>query len=283
MKVLLTGSEGRVGRRIAAALQQRGHGVVAFDLARGDDVLDAATVSRAADGVEAIVHSAGIADDDADWALAPQTLPVNVSGTWNVLLAARDRGVQRVVALSSGKALGMLEREPDYLPVDDDHRGRPSLPYALSKWLVEEMCEAFTAETGVTTICLRPVLVLDPSRPRDLTEGPELPPAPGAPVWHLGVHVDVDDVASACALAVDCPDPGHARLLLCADDIAAERPTAELLAEHLPDVPWRGAEPLAPDSRRSLVDTSRAREVLGWAPRYGWADRHARRSDQTSV
>jgi UDP-glucose 4-epimerase len=275
MNVLLTGSEGRVGRAIAAALAARGHLIKRFDLTRGDDVMDAAAVSRAARGVDVIIHSAGIPDDDADWAIAAQTLPVNVTGTWNVLLAARERHVPRVVMLSSGKALGMLERAPDQLPVDDRHRGLPSLPYALSKWLAEEMCAAFTAETGVSTICLRPVLVLDPTRYPFLASGPELPPAPGAAAWHLGVWIDVDDVASAAAAAVDCPDPGHARLLLCADDIGAERPTAELVAEHLPDVPWVGPA-LPPDSRRALVDTSAARTLLGWAPRVTWADRATR-------
>ena len=63
--------------------------------------------------------------------------------------------------MSSGKALGLLERDPDYLPVDDDHRGLPTLPYALSKWLAEEMCAAFTARTGIETLCLRPVQVFD--------------------------------------------------------------------------------------------------------------------------
>jgi len=247
---------------------------VLFDLASGDDVRDAAAVSDAARGVDAIVHSAGIPDDTADWALASQTLPVNVTGTWNVLLAARDRGVPRVVALSSGKALGMLERDPDYLPVDDAHRGRPSLPYSLSKWLLEEMCEAFSLETGVTTICLRPVLVLDPTRYPLLASGSELPPAPGARSWHLGVWIDAGDVASAVAASLTCPDPGHARLLLCASDIGSERTTAELVAEHLPGVPWRGPA-LEPGSRRALVDSSRARELLGWEPRLTWADRHA--------
>ncbi|HST37858.1 MAG TPA: NAD(P)-dependent oxidoreductase [Conexibacter sp.] len=272
--VLLTGSSGRIGRRIAPALEAAGHQVVPFDLAHGDDVTDAATVLAAARGVDAIIHSAAIPDDDADWELAPRTMPVNLIGTWNVLLAAREHQVGRVVTLSSGKAVGMLERDPDYLPVDDDHRGRPSLPYALSKWLSEEMCEAFTHETGIATICLRPVLVLDPTRYPLLASGSELPPVPGMR-WHLGVWIDVDDVANAAVAAVGCPDPGHARLLLCADDVGSERATAELVAEQLPGVPWRGA-PLTAGSRRALVDTARARELLGWAPAVTWADRHER-------
>lgn len=275
MKVLLTGSAGRIGTRIAASAEAAGHEVRGFDLAGGDDIEDAAALSAAAAGVDAIVHSAGYPDDEADWRLAASTMRLNLTGTYNALLAARDNDVGRFIFLSSGKALGMLEREPAYLPIDDSHPGLPSLPYALSKWLGEEMCEAFTAESGVTTICLRPVLVLDPTRYPLLATGPELPPAPGAPVWHLGVFVDVEDVAAAAVAALDCPDPCHARLLLCADDVAAERPTAELVKEHLLNVPWRG-EPPARDSRRALVDCTAAKRLLGWTPSVSWADRRDR-------
>ncbi len=81
--------------------------------------------------------------------------------------------------------------------------------------------------------------------------------------------VDVRDVADAFSLAVTCPTPsgGHARLLLCADDVASDRPAAELVAEHLPEVPWRDGVAPAPDSRAALADCTAAKQLLGWAPR----------------
>ena len=275
MRVLLTGDRGVLGRPTRAALERAGHEVRGFDAAAGDDVLDAAAVRAAASGCEAIVHLAGIPGDREDD--ASRVMAVNVCGTWNVLLAARAAGVRRVVHASSGKALGMLERDPDHLPVDDGHRGLPSRPYALSKWLAEEMCEAFTAETGVATICLWPVFVADAEAWARLRDLDELPPAPGR-AWHLGVIVDVRDVADAFAAAVTCPDPGHRRLLLCAEEIASDRPTAEVVRERLPGVPWRGAEPPA-GSRRALVDGSAAQAVLGWRPRHGWRDRGGLRAE----
>ncbi len=80
-----------------------------------------------------------------------------------LLAAARQEGVGRVIHASSGKALGMLERDPRYLPIDDAHPGLPARPYGLAKWLSEEMCEAFTGAHGVETLCLRPVFVVEPS------------------------------------------------------------------------------------------------------------------------
>ncbi|HEX6458248.1 MAG TPA: NAD(P)-dependent oxidoreductase [Thermoleophilaceae bacterium] len=268
MKVLLTGDRGRLGLAARDSLAEAGHEVSGFDVDRGD-IRDAAAVRSALRGMDAVVHLAGLADDRAG---APEdVLTVNLLGTGNVLAGAQAEGVGRVVYASSGKALGMLEREPDYLPVDDRHRGMPARPYGLSKWLAEEMCEAFTQSTGIATICLRPVLVLDADGYGRLAGVSELPPPDTAAAWHLGVFVDVHDVAAAMVASIECPDPGHARLLLCADDIASERPSAELAAEHLPNVPWRDGSPA--EGRAALIDCSAAKELLGWKPTHGWLDR----------
>lgn len=268
-RVLVTGDRGRLGRDVVPALERAGHEVRGFDVADGDDLLDAAAVADAVAGCDVVVHLAGITEDrDAP---AADVFAVNVTGTWNVLQAARAAEVERVVLASSGKALGMLWRRPRYLPMDDEHPGAPLRPYGLSKWACEEMCEAFTAETGIATICLRPVLVLDERRWAQVGPGPELPPARGT-TWHLGAFVDQRDTVEAFALAVACPDPGHVRLLLCADEVGSERPTVALADEHFPGVPWRGERP-APDARTALVDCAAARRVLGWRPTCGWSDR----------
>lgn len=274
MKVLLTGHRGRLGPATLDRLRADGHEVRGFDLADGDDIMNAAAIRSAARGMDAIVHSAGLPEDrngpPAD------TLAINLAGTSNALVAAEQEGVKRFVFQSSGKSLGMLERDPDYLPVDDDHRGLATRPYGLSKWLAEEMCAAFTQRTGIATICLRPVAVFDAAGYARMLQTPPSPTPPGRP-WHLGVHIDVRDVADAAARAVVCPSPGHARLLLCAADIADRRPTLELVAEHLPKVPWRGGAEYKVQPFRSLIDITRARRVLGWEPRHAWPGRSAGR------
>lgn len=273
MRILLTGDRGRLGRPVRARLEADGHDVVGFDAAAGDDVRDPAAVRAAAAGCDAIVHLAGLPDDLG--APADDVMAVNLLGTWHVLQAAKAAGASRVVYASSGKALGMLERDPAYLPVDDAHPGLPSKPYGLAKWLSEEMCESFTRSTGIATICLRPVLVLDEREWDERAPGPEMPPGRGRS-WHLGVFVDVQDVVEAVVCALTCPDPGHVRALLCGEDVASPRASADLVAEHLPHVPWRDGEPYPPGSRRALVDTTAARERLGWAPRVRWEDRRLR-------
>jgi UDP-glucose 4-epimerase len=276
MKILLTGNRGRIGPPIERQLLQDGHEVRGFDLATDDNILDAAAVATAAAGTDAIVHVAGIAGDRGR--PPAEVLGVNLAGTANVLIAAETQGVTRVIYMSSGRALGLLERDPDYLPLDDDHRGLPSAPYALSKWLAEEMCEAFSVRTGVQTLCLRPVQIFDDADYRQALSKPAASAA--SRFWPLGVHIHVLDVASAVAAAVRCDAPQHARLLLCAADIASERPTLDLVAEHIPRVPWRGREMYQTDRYRSLVDTRKAQSLLGWWPVNLWPGRKS--SDEAS-
>src|SRR5215831_14845341 len=153
---------------------------------------DAKAVADAARGAQVIVHAAGLADDRNG--SPADIMSINLLGTWNALLAAEANQIPRVIYFSSGKALGMLERNPDYLPMDDDHRGLPTRPYGLSKWLSEEMCAAFTQRTGIDTICLRPVAVFDAEGYAKALSTPAKPATAGT-VWHLGVHIDVRDVA----------------------------------------------------------------------------------------
>src|SRR5206468_1402367 len=99
-----------------------------------------------------------------DWAGTPaDIMATNLLGTWHVLLAAEQHRVRRVVYFSSAQVFGVTdgENEPCYLPVDDAHPLQAARPYGLSKRLAEEMCQAWTARTGIPTVALRPVLILD--------------------------------------------------------------------------------------------------------------------------
>ncbi len=272
MNILVTGHRGRLGPETVRWLEADGHAVRGFDLAEGGDIRDPEAVRAAARGVEVIVHIAGLAGDRGF--PAADMLMANIGGTGNVLAAAEAEAVRRVVYMSSGRSLGLLERLPDYLPLDDDHRGLPAQPYALSKWLAEEMCAAYSQRTAVETVCLRPVAVFDEEDYRRAMAGTASPPPPGR-TWHLGVHIDVRDVAAAVAAAVKAAVPQHSRLLLCAADTAGDVPTLDLVRMHAPQVPWRGGPEYAEEPFRSLVDCTPARAVLGWAPRYSWPTRRS--------
>jgi len=266
-----------VGAPVAAHLKDLGHDIAGFDLADGDDLLDVAAVRRAADGCAAVVHAAAIPHDTAG---TPEAImSVNVLGTWHVLLAAESAGAGRVVHFSSAQVFGTAagERLPDYLPLDDAHPRRATRAYGISKCLSEDLCERFTAGTGVPTVALRPVWVWDPGMYGRIAERWRADPAAEwTPFWELGAFVDVRDVAAAVERALTVPLAGHHRALLAAADIAASRPSLDSAARLAPGVPVRDPGAYGDDPWRALTDCSAAELVLGWRPRYTWAGRGGR-------
>jgi UDP-glucose 4-epimerase len=273
MQVLVTGSRGRIGSVIVQQLQASGHNVVEFDKVLGNDILDGAAVRAAAKGCDAIIHLAsllGRKTDDPD-----ETMAVGLQGTWHVLMAAKEAGCKRVVNFSSVNALGIFmgQHAPDYFPIDDDHPARPRSTYGMMKRLGEQMCEYFTFNTGITTICLRPPGVTLPEYYAQARKRwQEDPESEWRNNWEYGAICHVQDVAAAAVLALTCPDPGHVTLLLCADDIASDTPSREMAAKVHPDVPWRGGPEYDADPFKALVDNSKAKRVLGWQPKHTWRE-----------
>ena len=270
MRVLVTGSSGRIGSAVVQRLLAEGDDIVNFDLTGGCDVLDGPALSAAAVGSDAIVHATG-GGEHAGGAL---TLTLNVTGNWNVLDAARQAGIRRVVTFSSVNALGIFRGEgvPDYLPIDDEHPAYPSTSYGIAKRLVEELCRCFTLSTGISTVCFRPPAVLGPElRARMVAAQAADPAAEWTPFWEYGAFLDVRDAAGAVFAALRCRDPGHVTALICADDVTSSVPARQLAGRLLPDVPWRRPE-LTDDPWQSLVRCDRARERLGWSPAHRWRD-----------
>ena len=100
------------------------------------DVLDFDAVNRNMKGYDAVVHLAGI--DAAIDAPEAAFFTVNTQGTWNVLQAAENNAVSKVVLCSSVAAVGLSPDQPPlYLPVDANHPCRPVSAYGLSKQLME--------------------------------------------------------------------------------------------------------------------------------------------------
>lgn len=283
MDILVTGHCGMVGAAVTRLLRERGDTIVGFDLADGQDVRNLVELAKAARDTEVIVHLAA-ADDPDPQALpglaAPNTadawtvLQTNVLGAANVLEAARQAGHARVVLMSTVEIFGVFDgsRAPDYLPLDDDHPCYPASPYAVSKLLAEDLCEAFTTATGITTVCLRPPGVFTPDTYRIIRQArADHPDIEWSPLWQYGAFLDARDLADAVGRAVRTALAGHHRLLLCADDISSAGLTSrELVSKLLPEVPWRGGTAYDTRPYRALLDCARARAVLDWAPQHRW-------------
>jgi nucleoside-diphosphate-sugar epimerase len=287
--VLVTGSAGLLGRHVVRELAPHCR-VAGFDRHRAPedvpqrvgDVTDAAAVRDACRGMDAVVHVAALPNI---WSGPGDAIvTVNVTGTWNVLQAAEEAGVRRVILCSSDSVAGFTVlsgamHAPDYAPVDLAHPLRASDPYALSKVLGERLGAAFVERGRLEVIALRPVFVLYPemvpevqARARDperyrgpMAGGPSA--AGGGPLWH---YVDPRDVARAFRLALEVERfAGFEGIYISAASTLAPEPTLERLARRLGrEIPVRRPAVYARNPHAPLYDLAPARDLLGYEPRH---------------
>jgi UDP-glucose 4-epimerase len=177
---LVTGGAGFIGSHIVEALVSRGESVRVLDnLTTGrlenlhgvkeevefieGDLRDLATVRRVMEGIEYVFHHAALASVPLSVEDPLTTHAVNATGTLNILFAARDAGVRRVVYASSSSVYG----DRPELPKHEEMSLSPCSPYAVSKLAGEELCRAFWPIYGLSTVSLRYFNVFGPRQDPD--------------------------------------------------------------------------------------------------------------------
>jgi nucleoside-diphosphate-sugar epimerase len=179
---LVTGGAGFIGSHIVEALVKRGERVRVFDnlmtghrknLAHLDgkfefiegDIRDFAQTREALEGVQILFHEAAIPSVPRSVEDPQLNHEANANGTFNVLLAARDAGVKRVVYAASSSAYGEKGTDAKL----EDSLPEPLSPYAVAKLMGEFYCQVFTRCYGLETVALRYFNVFgprqDPSSP----------------------------------------------------------------------------------------------------------------------
>jgi nucleoside-diphosphate-sugar epimerase len=164
---LITGGAGFIGSHIVEALVQRGDRVRVVDnfttgkranlahLSKVDviegDIRDAAVVDQAMAEVEYVIHQAAQVSVTQSIHDPAVTHHVNVTGTLNLLVAARSYHVKRFVLASSCAVYG----DNSDLPITEKSEPLPMSPYAASKLIGEIYCQTFFRSYGVPTVCLR--------------------------------------------------------------------------------------------------------------------------------
>ena len=273
MKVVVTGASGKAGRAVVRELVDNGREVLAVDvLAPAEpqarfllaDLTDFGQTVECLAGADGVVHLAAIPAPNIHTESA--TFRTNMLSTYNVFEAARLLGLCRVVWASSETILGLpFEREPPaYAPIDEDHPPRPESSYALSKLLAEELGRQLHRWNGTPHVALRFSNIMEP---QDYERFPSFWSDPMLRRWNLWGYVDARDVAQSCRLALDA-DLGAEHLIVAAADTVMNRPSAELMADVYPSVPYRPTE----GEYDTLVSIGKARKLLGYEPQWSWRD-----------
>ena len=296
---LVTGGAGFIGSNLAHALLRQGMRVRVFDdLSTGrlvnledlvgdlefveGDVRDLEAVHAATQGCAVLFHQAAIPSVARSVADPTTTNEANVSGTLNVLLAARDAGVQRVVFASSSSVYG----NAPVMPVHEELPCRPISPYGVSKLAGERYLQAFWESYELPTVALRYFNMFGPRQnpraeyaavvPRFVTAALE---GRAASIFGDGEQARdftyVGDVVQANLQAADStPDAwGQVFNVACGDRHSVNQLLASVQAAVGGDaVPAEFGPARAGDVRESHAAIHAAERVLGYSPEYGFEE-----------
>jgi UDP-glucose 4-epimerase len=295
MRALVTGGAGFIGSNLVDALVERGDEVtVVDDISTGKranldqaiqngatllelDIRDAEAVNAATERArpEAVFHLAAQIDVRKSVADPANDSRINVEGTVNVLRAAQAHGVRRFVNTSTG---GAVYGEGQIIPAPEDHPVAPEAPYGLSKFCAEQYCELFTRLHGLSTVSLRYGNVYGPRQDPlgeagvvaifclKLLEGER--PTIFGDGRQTRDYVYVGDVVDANLKAAETHTAGAVNIgrgaevsVLDIVDALRAHSNGAFEPEHAPERPG--------EVRHIALDTSRARQELGWEARTG--------------
>jgi len=289
---LVTGGAGFIGSNIVAELLQRGErvrvldnfstgrreNIVPFvddiDLIEGD-FRDLSTVTHAMKGVDYVLHQGALPSVQRSVDAPLATHAANATGTLNVLIAARDAGIRRVVYASSSSIYG----DSPTLPKREDMLPAPKSPYAVSKMGGEQYCRAFAEVFALETVCLRYFNVFGPRQDPASQYSAVIPlfitallQGEAPTIYGDGRQsrdfTYVANVVQANLLAAVAPREAVGRVFNIAcgqrftllDLVAALRDILDIDVEPIHAAPRPG------DVRHSLADISAAQETLGYNP-----------------
>ncbi|MCI3923814.1 NAD(P)-dependent oxidoreductase [Paenibacillus sp. TRM 82003] len=276
-KVVVTGGTGLLGLWIVKEFLASGYEVVNADIRRSEepgvrtvvtDLENLGEVYGVLQGADAVVHLAAI--PQAYTHSNERTFRNNVMTTYNVLEAAAGLGIRKAVIASSESSYGLvfpLKRlEPMYVPMDEAHPQYPEDSYGLSKIVNEQTADLFHRRTGMQVVSFRLGNVITPTTYANFPSFIHKPEEREVILWS---YIDARDAGVACRLAVEAEGLGSVALNLANDETSMDIPTRELLAARYPGVtdirtPLEGYE--------TLLDSSKAKRLLGWQPQHRWRD-----------
>lgn len=298
-RYLVTGVAGFIGSAIARALVLRGNevrGIDDFSSGKQTNIadlqgsldfsetslLDGARLPAVCRDIDCIFHEAAIPSVPKSIAEPKQTNRVNVEGTLNLLIAAREAGVRRVVFAASSSAYG----ESPALPKREDMVPQPISPYAAQKLMGEHYMRVFAAVYGMETLSLRYFNVFGP---RQDAQSPysavlakfiiQMLQGQAPTIFGDGEQsrdfTYIENVVQANLLAADAPAPEvSGRVFNVATGARFSLNEVYMLLQKITGFsqPANYAPPRQGDIQHSLADISLARKHLHYSPDVGFEE-----------
>lgn len=282
-KVVVTGGAGFIGSHLVGALLERGYEVHVVDNYLGGrreervhaaatyhdvDICDASKLAPIFEGATYVFHTAAQPRVPYSIEHPQETNENNITGTLNVLVAAKDAQVKRVIYSASSSAYG----DQDTMPLVETMSAKPKSPYGLQKYVGELYCRVFSEVYGLPTVSLRYFNVYGPGADPNgayalvigkfilqRTQDETLTITGDGTQTRDFTHVR--DVVAANVLAAESPKVGKGEVLnIGAGQNASVNKVAELIGGPVQHVEAR----LEPHD--TLADNSKARELLNWQP-----------------
>ncbi len=293
-KVIVTGGAGFIGSNLAEELSKQGHQVIIIDdlstgresnvdsiLQNGQaefingDITSLPLLQRLFSGADYVFHQAAIPSVPRSVKDPESSNNVNINGTLNVLIAARDNKVKKVVYASSSSVYG----DTPTLPKTEDMVPNPLSPYAVTKLTGEYYCRVFNDIYGLKTVCLRYFNVFGPRQDPNSAYAAVIPlfmslVLQGKPPVIFGDGEQtrdfsyIKDVVQANIQAVESQATGIYNLG------SSQRITINELVSLILDLAENRdikpvyREPRSGDIVHSLADISRAKAAFGYNPAY---------------
>jgi len=304
MKTLVTGGGGFIGSNVVRALLERGDDVRVLDnfstgsranlaglehdvqLVEGD-LRSYERVHAAVRGTEVVFHQGALPSVPRSVQDPLTTTAVNIEGTLNVLLAARDESVRRIVNASSSSVYG----NTGALPRVETQAPDPISPYAVAKLAAERFCTSFSRVYGMEIVSLRYFNVFGPRQDPTSQYAAVVPRfiraiADGDPVTIYGDGEQsrdftfVDNVVAANLLAADAPGIGGEILNVATGGSVTVNALADAIGALLDKPVEKSYEPAREgDVLASWADVSEARRLLGYEPKVDFEDGLRRAAD----
>lgn len=294
---LVTGGAGFIGSNLVRALLERGDTVRVLDnFATGNrrnlaeiaddleivegDLRSYERVHTAVRGADLVFHLGALGSVPRSVQDPLTTTAVNVEGTLNVLLAARDEGVGRVVAASSSSVYG----DGGAFPRVETQAPNPISPYAVAKLAAERFCVSFFRVYGLETVALRYFNVFGPRQDPTSQYAAVVPLfiraiEEGRPVTIYGDGEQsrdftyVANVVDANLLAADTEGAAGTVLNIATGGFETVNVLADTVGTLLGRPVERAYEPQRPgDVQRSWAEVALAREAIGFEPKIGFTE-----------